>query len=131
MRALSISLALGVVLLLNSCSQREDQTLGPPPKPEDFPKLEARLFALAIAEKPEAYAQRFGLELKEGRVLVVLELAGPQWQEDLAWAVEALGGRVEASSEDLLQARVPPKVLLTLSQHPRVSYIRPPVRPKI
>lgn len=125
-------IAICLFSLLWGCGPPKGQVgRQPPPKPEDYPKLSAQLFELATAEKPSEYAARHpDLKYKDGLVQVVIEVQGPEWVEDLKWAVESLGGQLETSYETLVQARVPLEALLKLAKHPRVNYIRPPVRPR-
>ncbi|MBI1742225.1 hypothetical protein HYR54_04065 [Candidatus Acetothermia bacterium] len=120
-------------LIMSSCSSRENQVKhreGPPAKREDYPKLAGQLFELATAQKPGEYAKDFDLTYKDGLVQIVLEARGTEWVQDLEWAVEAVAGQVEMKVENLVQARVPIEALLKLARHPRVIYIRPPVKPK-
>ena len=130
-----IALALlGLLLGLSGCGPGEErpskEAQVPPPKPEDYPKLARSLFELATSQRPDQLAERAQLTLKDGSVQVVLELQGPEWAEDIRWAVEALGGSVQIQAGTSVQAWVPVKALLKLAQHPRVVYIRPPVRPQ-
>lgn len=130
---LEVIALLGLLLVLGGCDQsrvEEQQTKGPPLKQEDYPKLAAALFELAAAKEPDQYAERTGLTFNDGLVQVVIEVRGPEWVEDLKWAVEALGGRSEISHEASIQASVPIDALLKLAKHPRITYIRPPVRPR-
>jgi len=122
-----------IALLVGGCRPREGSNDGeaqPPPKPEDYPKLARSLFELATSAQPKTMAERTNVVLKDGLVQVVLELHGSEWAEDLEWAIKALGGRVELHTGTLVQAWVPVEALLKLAKHPRVVYIRPPVRPK-
>jgi len=118
------------MLFFTGCEPQEGGEVGLPLKPEEYPKLATSLFELATAKEPEKYAQRAGLAIEDGLVQVVIEAEGSEWLEDLKWAVEALGGQFELSAENLVQARVPIGALLKLARHPRVLYIRPPVRPQ-
>ena len=126
-------LALGI----GGCSPGEERPKGeaqPPPtpalRPEDYPKLARSLFELATAPQPEKLSEQANVVFQDGLVQVVLELESPDWTEDLQWAIEALGGRVQTHAETLVQAWVPVEALLKLATHPRVVYIRPPMRPK-
>jgi len=122
----------GVIGLLWGCSPPKDRQggqAGPPPKREDYPKLQSQLFELATAKDPESYAKRHGLNYEDGTVQVEIEVQDPNWVEDLRWAIDALGGWVETSYESLIQARLPLRALLKLAKHPRVLLIRAPVKP--
>jgi len=133
--ALVVTFVLGLGFLLTGCNSNSQQKQEKPAqrpvlKIEDFPKLQKQLFELASAEKPEEYAKRANIELKDGRVQVVLEIAGAEWADDILWAIEATGGRVETKYENLIQASVPIEALLALAKHPRVIYLRLPARPE-
>jgi hypothetical protein len=118
--------------LLLGCSPRGDQQIRyqevPPPKPDEYAKLDSRLYNLAVAKNPEAYAQSADLTYKDSLVLVVIDVEDQEWVGDLKWAVEALGGHLGTGYENLIQARVPVTALLKLAKHPRVVFMRPPVR---
>ncbi|MFN4218198.1 MAG: hypothetical protein ACK4HB_02810 [Candidatus Bipolaricaulia bacterium] len=100
--------------------------------PDDYPKLQERLVGLIGATDPRAFAKENGFEqdLKDGKVVVVIEATGAEAIEELRWAVEALDGIVETDYENQLQALVPIKALLKLAKHPHIEFIRLPVRPK-
>lgn len=128
-----VGLALLVVMTgsLWGCNPRGEQEggqAGPPPKSEDYPKLQSQLFELAVSEDPQSYAERHGLNYEDGYVQVEIEAQAPEWVGDLRWAIEVLGGWVEADYESLIQARLPVEALLELAKHPRVLMVRSPVR---
>lgn len=98
------------------------------------PRLEASLDEVADtfasdgeAEAAELAAAR-GLELKDGRVTVVLETDGTP---AAAAAVAAGGGDIQAIHENLLQAAVPVAGLEGLAEASGVTYIRPPETPAL
>lgn len=101
--------------------------------PDDYPKLQERLILLISAPDPVLFAKEYGFEqdVKDGKVVVVIEAVGPEALEELRWAVEALDGTVEADYENQLQALVPIKALLKLAKHPHIEFIRLPLRPKL
>ena len=100
--------------------------------PDNYPKLQERLVGLIGAADPVAFAKESGFEqdVKDGKVVVVIEASSPEAIEELRWAVEALDGTVETDYENQLQALVPIKALLKLATHPHIEFIRLPVRPK-
>ena len=99
--------------------------------PQDYPKLQERLVGLVSAADPAAFAKENGFEkdFQDGKVVVVIEAAGQEALEELRWAVEALGGRVEGDYEAQLQVLLPLEALLKLATHPHIEYIRLPNRP--
>jgi len=126
-----LTLLMVVIGSLVGCNPREGQEggqAGPPPKSEDYPKLQSQLFELAVSEDPQSYAERSGLNYEDGYVQVEIEAQAVEWVGDLRWAIEALGGWVEDEYESLIQARLPVKALLELAKHPRVLMVRSPVR---
>ncbi|MBI1741958.1 hypothetical protein HYR54_02700 [Candidatus Acetothermia bacterium] len=129
-------LVAGIAMLLfaGGCNSEQSHVKSsqqtPPPKLEDFPKLQKQLFELATSEKPEEYLKRSNIEYKDGRVQIVIEASGAEWTDDVTWAVEALKGRVETKVDSLIQASVPTDALLKLAGHPRVVFIRLPARPE-
>ncbi len=62
-------------------------------------------------------------------VQIVIDIEDATASNDLAWAVEALDGRVEIKIDNLIQAWVPVEALLKLARHPRVLFVRAPVKP--
>src|SRR5262249_48645170 len=64
-----------------------------------------------------------GLQTRESDIRVIVEASRPSLA---AGSITALGGVVEARARSLLQARVPPSVLLDLAQWPGVEQVRPP-----
>ncbi|OGF56605.1 MAG: hypothetical protein A2Z21_03625 [Candidatus Fraserbacteria bacterium RBG_16_55_9] len=124
-----IALLIIGLLLTTSCGpqERHVNTEQPSGKIEDYPQLESRLFELATAQEPAKYAKEHDIDYDGGLVRVVIETQDPTWAEDIAWAVEVLGGHLEASYQELIQAQVPVGVLLMLAEHPRVRMISTPV----
>lgn len=87
------------------------------------PGLEARLAGLLAAENRTAYAEGHGIDLRDGRVDVVVELApGRSLPADAPVAVTA-------RHDELVQGRVPVGALESLAAHGNVSRVRAPDRP--
>ena len=134
------ALVVGVclaLLALSGCQSPEPETTStsqadaPPPAREDYPALQGQLFELATDQGTNAASgSRANLTVENNQVRVVLEASEAQSTDVLRWAVEALHGRVETTHENLVQAWVPVDALLTLAEHPRVAFIRAPVRPR-
>lgn len=98
--------------------------------PNDYPRLQERLVGLVAAADPAAFAKENGLDkdFKDGKVVIVIEATSIETLEELRWAVEVLGGKVETDYDNLLQALVPLDALLKLATHPHIEYIRSPHR---
>lgn len=80
-----------------------------------------------IAQSPLAIARSRALTVVDGRLIrVVVESTGPR--ADAVAAVRAVGGRVEAEYEDVVQALVPPSMLDALAASPAVAYVTQPSR---
>jgi hypothetical protein len=91
--------------------------------PTRHPSLDSRLVGLLTADNRTAYADSHDLDLRNDSVLVVLELR-PNRSLPTEFDVT-----VRARHENLVQARVPLDSLVTLAEHPNVSYVRPPREP--
>ena len=104
---------------------------GAPPVQERHAKLDSQLMAVetaaasGVAAGLEA-AREQRLTVSGGEVQVVVVAAGPPGAA--REAVAAVGGRVEATYADLVQAFVPPGAMRDLAAHPAVRYVRPPAR---
>jgi hypothetical protein len=115
------------LLILSGCGPRGEQpnakTKEPPPKQEDYPKLEGRLFQLAIAEDPIEFARQRDLDHRVV-VRVLIELESPDSPIPDGICVEGRFGK-------RIEALVPIDRLLTLSQEPQVKAVRtvPPIQP--
>ena len=105
---------LAALLTLASCS----------PTPQPCPRLEERLFRLAVSADPEAFASQAGLYYREGRLRVIAELESPQ-----APSPSLPGLVVEARAAELVQALVPPDRLCSLASAEGVRLVRSPVEP--
>jgi hypothetical protein len=113
-------LLLLLLLALVGCSpggeRPGEEGKAPPPKQEDYPKLESRLFQLATAEDPIEFAKRQGLDYAVVvRVLVELESPDSSVPDGIC---------VENRFEEEVEALVPLERLLTLAQEPQVKVIR-------
>ncbi|MCS7197169.1 MAG: hypothetical protein NZ930_00520 [Candidatus Bipolaricaulota bacterium] len=132
---------IGLVLIIGALwyiSTRPSPTPSPAEprvilNPDDYPRLQERLVLLISAPDPALFSKEHGFEqdVKDGKVVVVIEAVSPEALEELRWAVEALDGTVEADYENQLQALVPIKALLKLAKHPHIEFIRLPLRPKL
>jgi hypothetical protein len=142
-KTLGLFTALAVLVLIAGALWYISTRPSPPPvynkpepsvtlNPDDYPKLQERLVFLIAAADPAAFAKENGFDqdLKDGKVVVVIEASSPEALEELRWAVEALDGTVETDYENHVQALVPIKALLKLAKHPHIEFIRLPVRPK-
>ena len=92
-------------------------------------KLDARLAQLAAggsASSTQGHFKPAGLtSTRNGAVLVVIEARQVAQTRS---AVARLGGRVEASWRNLVQATVPVSALPELSRQQSVSFVRPPLK---
>jgi len=98
--------------------------------PKDYPALQSKLISLVEARDRTQQAQALQLGYEDGLVQIVIDTEDAAASDDLAWAVEALDGRVEVKVDNLIQAWVPVDALLKLARHPRVLYVRTPVKPQ-
>lgn len=94
-----------------------------PPEPRKHPSLSSALAGLPEADDRAAYAERHGLALRNGSVLVVVELRAGR---DLPAGFDVT---VEVRAGDDVQARVAVGDLVALAEHENVSFVRPPHRP--
>lgn len=85
-------------------------------------KLESQLAQLARAADPAAFAASAQLDLRNGAVLVVVELQSGASLDDLH------GMTIEQRSGDLLQARVPVARLCELASDVKVRQVRRPAQ---
>ncbi len=92
------------------------------PVPDKHPSLDSGLVGLVNADNRTAYANTRGLELRDGRVQVVVELVdGRDFPDGFDLTVEVrAGGRV--------QALVAVDDLVALAEHGNVSFVQPPSR---
>lgn len=98
--------------------------------PKAYPALQAALVSLYNAPDRVAQAQLLGASLRDGAVQIVIDVEDASWAKDLSWAVTALGGTVEFEVDNLIQAWLAIDALPTLARHPRVLFVRLPVRPR-
>jgi len=128
-------LACGLFLLTLAAGCDSPSQPEPPSNPnanakaEDYPKVTQTLFELAVSAAPAKLSPALGAEYEEGSVTIVIDYRDPEAEADLIWAVEALGGHIQAQATGVLQVRVPLTAVLVLSTHPRLDYVRLPVRP--
>lgn len=91
--------------------------------PTKHPALESVLVRLIAAENRTAFAREHGLRLRDGRVLVVVELAKGRTLPD-GFDVD-----VAARHDSLVQATVEVDELSALAAHRNVSFVRTPREP--
>ena len=73
-----------------------------------------------------AVAQASGLAVQRGLVRVIVEARSGDTAAASA-AVKAVGGTIDGSYANLVEALVPPAALSTLATDPAVAYVRPPL----
>lgn len=88
--------------------------------PTKHPSLESVLVRLIAAENRTAFAEDHGLRLRDGQVLVVIELVEGESLPD-GFDVD-----VTASHDELVQAYVAVDELTALAEHRNVSFVRTP-----
>lgn len=93
------------------------------PSPEKHPSLASALVGLVDAGDRAAYAERHGLELRNGSVGAVVELVDGR---DLPAGFDVA---VEVRAGGDVQALVAVEDLVALAEHGNVSFVRPPDRP--
>ncbi|MBI2303931.1 MAG: PKD domain-containing protein [Chloroflexi bacterium] len=102
--------------------------------PKGHPKMESVLTRLGEVHLLQGVgaarelAQRNGVFLDDSRARLVIVASDGQAQEVTA-AVMALGGVVEGTYRDLIQARVPLSALTALADNPQVRFLRRPLKP--
>lgn len=94
------------------------------PSQADCPKLESRLYQLAIAGDPAAFAESHRLYYVDGNTRVVIELQSPD--ENLPEGYTIL---VETRRGASVRALVPIKDLCRLSNESKVRFIQVPMEP--
>jgi len=117
-----LGLLLLVIFLVSACGPKEK---GPEEvlKREDYPNLETRLFELSISKSPKEYAKKHGLDYKEGKVRVEIELISSE-SLPAGYTFE-----VELQYENIIQVFVPVEQLRSLAKEPQVKAIRVPLKP--
>ncbi|MFH1032268.1 MAG: S8 family serine peptidase [Chloroflexota bacterium] len=132
-----LSLILGLAVnpgLQNVFAQKGGGTDLPPMPPAEkgHPKLDSQLGQLVAAEakaQAKSFAQQRAIPLVEGKatteVRTIIEFA-PGSLDAAKQAVEAAGGRVEGSYQNLLQAVMPVPNLTTVADKPNVKLVRLP-----
>ena len=104
------------------------------PAAKTNPKVESAVDGLARTQSEKgpdaaaAYAAANNLELKDGKVKVVLESA-PDSAGPAAQTAAASGATIETTYAGLIQADVPVDTLTELSSSSTISYIREPRKP--
>jgi hypothetical protein len=88
--------------------------------PTKHPALESVLVRLIAAENRTAFAADHDLRLRDGKVLVVIELVEG---ESIPGGFEV---DVTSSHDELVQAYVPIDELSALAEHRNVSFVRTP-----
>ncbi|AUV81888.1 hypothetical protein C2R22_09695 [Salinigranum rubrum] len=98
-----------------------DQTKGETP-----PNVSSTLHRLVDADDREAFASAHGIDLRDGRVVVVVELRGrstlPDGYDATVQQTATVGG------ETFVQAWVPVDRVVPLAEEPGVAYVRLPDR---
>ena len=96
-----------------------------------YPKLESPLDQIVSAEKQGEATQllrQYGLQASDGRLRVIVEtIAGNEAKA--ADRVQALGGNIETSYQNLLQALMPVSSLESLADDVSVKLVRLPLEP--
>ena len=117
---------IAAVLVFSACQPpllgQGAEPAGSPPviSAEDCPRLNSQLLQLVNAPDPAEFASSAGLEMEDGAVRAVVELAGETMP-----GIE--GVVVERSYANLIQALVPIELLCDLSNDPQVKVVRPPL----
>lgn len=93
-------------------------------KREDYPNLETRLFEISIAKNALEYAEKHGLDYKEGKVRVEIEFISSTESLPAGYTFE-----VELQYENIVQAFVPVEQLRSLSKESQVRAIKVPLQP--
>jgi hypothetical protein len=126
---------IGLLIFISGCdtatnNSSSTQTVERPDvNAADYPKLHPSLIELITIETPDKLANALGADYAEGMVTVIIEFRDLDVQPDLEWAVNALGGEVQTSVSGMLQARMKLDSLLDIATHPRLEYVRIPVKP--
>ena len=124
--------ALGTLLLMSLAAHgvpRLDAADAHPKMPTSLQLL--AMEAQASPQRLEQAASELGIDLDDGEVTVIVEPQYGRSRRVDELAVEALGGEVEATSESLLQVRIPADRLLDLADRVSgVAYIREPYQPR-
>lgn len=115
----------------------------PPQAVKGDPKVEHALFMFQQIhdtqgmEKAKEYAERRGLDLEGGKVLVMVEaetsLSADRGGDSVPVVmghIRLLGGAVEGRYMELVQARMPAEGLLELAANPLVKFVRLPLKPQ-
>jgi len=131
LRSASI-VALGTLLLMSLVASgvpRLDAADAHPKMPTSLQLL--AMEAQASPQRLTEAASELGIDLDDGEVTVIVEPQYGRSRRVDELAVEALGGEVEATSESLLQVRIPADRLLDLADRVSgVAYIREPYQPR-
>ncbi len=118
-------------ILLAGCDQTPANNPNPigniDASPEDYPYLQEQLFQLATSDNREPFAALHRIDYETGEVTVVIEYARDA-QEDIRWAVQALNGEIQVDLEGTMQTRLTLQAMMSLAQHPRINFVRVPVR---
>lgn len=111
----------------NQTSENPDPVGVVDANPEDYPYLQEQLFQLIVSESREPFAALHRIDYEKGQVTVAIEYQRDA-QDDIRWAVKTLSGDIQVDLQGTMQASLPLAALLDLAQHPRVNFIRVPVR---
>ena len=94
------------------------------PKKLVVQRLDTKIYNLKEAINPVEYAQKVGLELKNNRVKVLVDLSSiPPSARD---KILSLGGQIEAESQKQVQLNIPVDQLEELIKIPSLKQVRPP-----
>jgi hypothetical protein len=101
------------------------------PQMQGHPKLDYALNQLILAyesggiDGAAAFARQHGIQVTDNKTRVIIE-AQPTKQGEVTDITESLGGDVEASHENLIQALVPITQLKALADNASVKLVRLP-----
>lgn len=103
----------------------EEDIIESPWKPlKRVKKLDSLLYRLTLVSDPEKFAQQHSLYLSANKVRVIIELAPDHQKIEGEYELT-----VEGIYKNLIQALVPVKQLIPLSEDPSVQFVRPLARP--
>lgn len=123
-------LAAMLVAVVSACAGQDSKNLPQiNPSAKSHPKLDSQLNQLVSAEmsgNAASFARQNNIGLFDGSVRVIIEVL-PGQLEAASRAVNGVGGKVETSSDDLLQASVPVNSLTALADSAAIRFVRLPM----
>jgi hypothetical protein len=124
-------LATGLIALLSACSASGSTTLPQISSTiKSYPKLDSQLTQLVNADRngdAAEFARSQNISLNGNSIRVIIEVL-PGQIETVSQAVISLGGKVETSNNNLLQALVPVSSLTKLAESSDIRLIRLPMQ---